>query len=165
LPSLWRISKHIDLSGEGGMRANNRWNRKGRPVVYFSETISSVLLESLVHLWDDEISREVLDLIHVEYPGDLEFEEVDESQLPHDWPKNSEITRNIGDSWLQRCKAALLIVPSAIAPSTQNFLLNPQHPQAGLVTIRNHVRFNLDPRLKRLADQVVPSGSSVRSAG
>jgi RES domain-containing protein len=125
LPDLWRISKYINLSGEGGKRAANRWNKRGRPIVYLSETASGVLLERMVHLWDDEGFRDLLDLIHIDYPSNAEYEEVDEGQLPVNWSEDWSVTQNVGDSWLERCKTALLVVPSAIMPYTRNFLLNP----------------------------------------
>jgi RES domain-containing protein len=46
---LWRISRHRDLSGAGGMRAAGRWHEAGRPVVYLAESPAAALLEVCVH--------------------------------------------------------------------------------------------------------------------
>ena len=47
---LWRISNHVDLSGEGGRRAAGRWSHQGRRVVYLAEHPALAMLETLVHL-------------------------------------------------------------------------------------------------------------------
>jgi RES domain-containing protein len=77
----------------------------------------------------------------------MEHEEVREADLPDNWTTNVETTRDLGDNWLQQCKTALLSVPSAITPSTRNFLLNPEHPHAGRVTVSKSWQFEFDPRL------------------
>ena len=48
--NLWRISNHVTLSGEGGMRASARWHSRGRPIVYLAESPAGAMLETLVHL-------------------------------------------------------------------------------------------------------------------
>jgi RES domain-containing protein len=40
-------------------------------------------------------------------------------------------------------------VPSAIAPQTWNYLLNPQHPNAGQVQVAEVIREQFDNRLFR----------------
>jgi len=35
---LWRVSRHRDLAGAGGLRAPGRWHERGLPVVYLAET-------------------------------------------------------------------------------------------------------------------------------
>ena len=40
---LWRISRHRDLSGEGGLRAAGRWHEAGRPVVYLAESPAAAM--------------------------------------------------------------------------------------------------------------------------
>jgi len=52
---LWRISKHADLSGRGGVLLEGRWHRKGTPVVYCSDHPSTALLEVLGHLQPEQI--------------------------------------------------------------------------------------------------------------
>ena len=154
MPHLWRLSQYVDLSGEGGRRSSNRWNRRGRPVVYLAESVAGVVLESLVHLMDER-DRKLpigLQLIHVEYPASVDCRDIPESQLASDWRVNSAITQDAGDCWLRTRATALLSVPSAVIPSTRNFLLNPEHPEARLFAVQEHLPFNLDPRLKSLAD-------------
>jgi RES domain-containing protein len=72
VPSLWRISQYVDLTGEGGRKADNHWNRRGRPVVYLGQSVPGVLLERLVHLMDNTRLPEDLKLIHIEYTEAME---------------------------------------------------------------------------------------------
>jgi RES domain-containing protein len=46
---LWRISRHRDLDGLGGLRAPGGWHERGLPVVYLAETPAGALLEVCVH--------------------------------------------------------------------------------------------------------------------
>jgi RES domain-containing protein len=155
LPRLWRISKHLDLSGEGGLRASNRWNSRGRPIVYLAHTASGVLLESLVHLLEGTALPDGYMLIEVEYPQALAPEQVTEEELPPNWVRDVDVTRKVGDGWLKDGRSALLDVPSVIAPATRNMLLNPRHPDASDVVIHRHTPFAPDPRLRQLADYAI----------
>jgi RES domain-containing protein len=56
-------------------------------------------------------------------------------------------TREIGDRWLDRSGSALLQVPSAISHQSQNFLLNPAHPDAATIVVAEIIRAPFDPRL------------------
>ena len=46
---LWRISNHLSLAGEGGLRASGRWYSRGRRIVYCAQSPAAALLEILVH--------------------------------------------------------------------------------------------------------------------
>ena len=38
---LWRISRHRDLDGNGGLRAAWRWHERGFPIVYFRTLVGA----------------------------------------------------------------------------------------------------------------------------
>jgi RES domain-containing protein len=164
LPSLWRISVYADLKGLGGLKASNRWNTKGLPIVYLAQSAAGAALERLVHLLDegDRIAPVGLSLIQVLHPDGVECLDLTESALPLDWSSNLEITRRFGDVWLQERRSCLLSVPSVAAPFTKNVLLNPEHPDAHLVTVKSSTSFDLEPRLRRLADFALSYRSEVR---
>jgi RES domain-containing protein len=50
--NLWRISRHDDLDGIGGEKADGRWHTaaKGQRIVYLSEHPAVALLEVLANL-------------------------------------------------------------------------------------------------------------------
>jgi RES domain-containing protein len=145
---LWRISNHLSLSGEGGLRAPGRWHTRGRRVVYCAESPSSALLEALVHL---ELDINDLParyrLIRISVPDALAPEELPASDLPPDWADRTDMTRALGDAWLGSNRSLLLAVPSAIIPETRNVLFNPSHSDASRVRIEHVGEHVVDPRL------------------
>jgi RES domain-containing protein len=101
--TLWRISRHDELDGWGGEKADGRWHTaaKGKRIVYLSE-----------------------------HPAVALVEELGSGVLGEDWRSKLEKTRRIGDAWLERRSSALLRVPSAPSPESWNYLLNPLHAEA-----------------------------------
>ncbi len=63
------------------------------------------------------------------------------------WHETPGETRAIGDAWLAKGQSALLAVPSAAAPESFNYLLNPKHPDAARLTIEWNRRVIYDKRL------------------
>jgi RES domain-containing protein len=55
----------------------------------------------------------------------------------------------MGDAWLASRETALARAPSAIAPQTWNYLLNPEHPDAKQVQVAEVIRERFDNRLFR----------------
>jgi len=144
---LWRISRHRDLSGVGGLRAAGRWHYLGQPVVYLSENPASALLEVCVHTAANDVPPDFT-LLRIEGP-DLDISTIAESDLPEDWQTRFEITRALGTDWLQKKQAILLKLPSAIVPQTTNFLFNPLHPDAVGFQIVEVLTYPFDNRVKR----------------
>jgi len=146
---LWRISNYSDLSGNGGLKTSARWHTRGRRVVYLSSSPPAALLEILVHLEieEDHLPR-AYKLLEIEAPDDLRIEKLEDwAKLPGNWRQKQTLTRVLGDQWLARNSSALLEVPSALAPRTSNFLLNPLHKDAARITIISVSRQRLDRRL------------------
>jgi RES domain-containing protein len=144
---LWRISRHRDLTGAGGLRAAGRWHYAGQPVVYLSENPASALLEVCVHTAANDVPPDFT-LLRIEGP-ELEVPAVTESILPDDWQRRLEATRDLGTDWLRKKEAAILKVPSAIVPQTTNILLNPLHPDASRFRIAAVFTYPFDGRIKR----------------
>jgi RES domain-containing protein len=145
--TLWRISRHRDLSGLGGLRADGRWHSSGQPIVYLSESPSAALLEVCVHTAANDIPPEFT-LLRIEGP-DLEVPSITVDELPDGWQKQVEITRDLGMHWLRAKSGALLRVPSAILPETANYLFNPLHPDAKKFQITEAMVYPFDARLKK----------------
>jgi len=143
---IWRISRHRDLAGVGGLRAAGRWHHAGQPVVYLSESPASALLEVCVHTAANDIPPE-LTLLKVEGP-DLEIASVPVTDLAANWSGNLTMTRDLGSGWLRNNEGVLLRVPSAIVPETSNYLLNPLHADAKSFAIVEVFQWPFDVRLK-----------------
>jgi RES domain-containing protein len=149
LKTLWRISDHADLNGFGGRKFSSRWTSLGRRVVYMSESPSGALLEVLVHLEidDDDLPNEY-QLLEISIPDHLVIQDLDKP-LDQDWRSRERLTQRIGDQWLIAGSTSLARVPSAIIPRTFNFLLNPEHPDAGQIKIAEVIKERFDNRLFR----------------
>lgn len=134
--TLWRISRHPELDGAGGLRAPARWHTQGRPIVYCAPNPATPLLEVLVHAKIDmEDIPVTFRYLEIDAPDSLSIEDVDTSGLGQSWRTNVEATRRAGDRWLRSTRTALLRVPSVIVPATWNILVNPRHPGAEQVRV------------------------------
>jgi RES domain-containing protein len=123
----------------------------GRPVVYLTENPASAMLERIVHLIDSDVYEEgnlprVYQLLRVQVPEELATKQLN-TIAPTDWKEHPAFTRAIGDAWLASRETPLARVPSAIAPHTWNYLLNPEHPDAKFVQIAEIIQERFDTRL------------------
>ena len=143
---LWRISRHHDLRGIGGLQASGRWHYAGQPIVYLAGTPASALLEVCVHTSANDIPPEFT-LLKIEGP-DIDIPSLKEDDLPEDWRIKLEVTRDLGTAWIEKNQSVLLCVPSVIVPETMNFLFNPSHIQAKHLRITSAFSYPFDPRLK-----------------
>jgi len=92
---LWRISNHVSLAGEGGLRASGRWHTRGHRVVYCSESPAAAPLEILVHFEMDVRSLPArYRLLKLQVPDELIAEAVSASSLPTDF----RVTHTGGDN-------------------------------------------------------------------
>lgn len=152
--AVYRITKerYRDqvFAGLGGLHASGRWTGRGRPVVYTSQSISLAVLECALnykrHGW---LPASILGRAII--PDEVNVEPVSVAALPDNWRDADPpaALREIGENWLRRAETACLRVPSAIVPEESNYLLNPQHPDFGKLTIGLPEPFNFDRRLAR----------------
>jgi RES domain-containing protein len=148
---LWRISNYDGLDGSGGLLASARWHTQGRPIVYFAASPAAALLEVLVNLELDaaRLPRSYM-LLKAEAPDDIQATRIDPGSLPERWTDDLTISRNVGDEWLGAGESPLLQVPSAILPETWNVLLNPLHPDAGLIRVISRQAYPFDRRFFKI---------------
>ncbi len=149
---VWRLCKraHAAFDGEGARRAGGRWNRRGTPVVYASQTLSLAALEMLVHA-DLSLLPPDLVAIAAELPEALAVARIEEAALPRSWrhyPPPEALAR-LGTDWARGLSSAALSVPSALVPAERNFLLNPLHPDFRKIRVGRPEPFSPDPRLYR----------------
>src|SRR5208283_3684853 len=121
--TLWRISRHRDLSGAGGLKVPGRWHHAGQPVVYLAQSPAAALLAVCVHTSANDVPPEFT-LLRIEGP-DSQVSVIQPQDLPDDWRAHLETTRDLGTAWLRKNETVLLQVPSAIVPVTANSLFNP----------------------------------------
>lgn len=136
------------FDGEGAYRYGGRWSSPGTRLAYTSEHQSLAMLEYFVHLDADDAPADLV-LVSAEIPDDLAKERVTTDGLPSNWrgfPAPAELAR-IGDHFVQKAEFCVLIVPSALAPHENNWLLNPQHAGFRRIVVSGIEPLNYDPRM------------------
>jgi RES domain-containing protein len=146
---LYRLTRCIyanDLSGSGARLYGGRWNSEGKPVIYLASNRSLAVLEALVHLPPVDMPYEYC-MVTIEVPED--FQNIDEKTLPLNWqdPADQDALKLIGNIFLFERKNLMLKVPSAIVNQEFNFMLNPLHPSAAKIKVKDAQPFNFDNRL------------------
>lgn len=136
------------FDGEGAYRYGGRWSSPGTRLAYTSEHQSLAMLEYFVHLDSDNAPADLV-LATADIPDDLPKERIPADKLSPLWrrsPAPPELAR-IGDEFVERARRCILIVPSAIAPHENNWLLNPQHSDFRKVVASGLEPLNYDPRM------------------
>jgi RES domain-containing protein len=147
--TLWRISNHLTLDGNGGKKSGARWHSMGNRIVYLADSPMAAIVETLVHLdVDPEDMPDFYTLLAVSVPEGLAIQTL---LLPDrdNWKQDLPLTRRIGDAWLASLETPLARVPSVIAPRTWNYLVNPLHAHAPQVQIAEVIKERFDNRLFR----------------
>jgi RES domain-containing protein len=144
---LWRISRHLDLSGAGGLRAPGPWHHAGQPIVYLAATPAAALLEVCVHTAASDVPP---NFTLLKIAGSVtRVPNVELRDLPNDWRMRLKTTRDFGTAWLRRKDTVLLQAQSTLAPETVNFLFNPVHAAAARFRIEEVFVYPFDLRLKK----------------
>jgi len=99
----------------------------------------------LVHM-DRDLIPATYQLLRIVVPADIAVATID-VELSADWRSQTLTSREIGDRWLDRSASALLRVPSAISAKGNNYLLNPEHPDAAKIVVAEIIKAPFDPRL------------------
>lgn len=148
--TVYRLSKgkyHNDLSGKGAEMYGGRWNSKGIPLLYCSQTRALCFAEVAVHLPVGIIPKDYY-LITIELPDRGAVYELPEDDLPADWRSNphSHSTQEIGDQFVSEGKYLALKVPSAVVQGDYNYLINPSHKLFKKVQVVSSEPFEFDSR-------------------
>ena len=134
----------------GASRFGGRWNSPGGAVIYGSLSESCAILERLVHVGGVGHLPSSQRLVIASVPPSVAVERCDAASLPSGWDNDeSPSARAFGDRWLAERRRAVLIVPSVIATSDFNALVNPNHPDAVLIEVAVPTECKFDPRLGR----------------
>ncbi len=135
------------FDGEGAKRFGGRWNSKGVPMVYTSESLALCSLEIFVHLPSYDLLKEY-SYLRVVFNSDL----VLDAQVKEGWADRpvSKISQSIGDQWAKEMQSLILKVPSVIMPDGNNYLININHPDFDKIKIGKPIPLDFDPRLKKM---------------
>jgi RES domain-containing protein len=128
--TAYRIAdaRHPIYDGTGASLIGGRWNSPGSRVIYAASSYAGAMLERLVHAGTGRVPKNQK-AIRITIPARVSREEWTADGLPLGWDHENNIaSRRLGDTWLQRQRSAVLIVPSAVAKYEKNVLINPAHP-------------------------------------
>lgn len=132
------------LDGEGARLYGGRWNAPGRPMVYAAASPSLAVLEVLVHLdLPPELLPDDYRLLEIDIPDDAPVERLEHT------PPDAAGCLALGEAFLDRGRALVLLAPSVVVPQELNALVNVRHPDMARVKVIRDAAFRLDPRLMR----------------
>ena len=138
------------LDGEGAYRFGGRWSSPGIRLVYTAEHLSLAIVEYFVHLDPDDPPKDLV-VVMADIPDDVARVSITERQLPKNWrqvPAPAKLAE-IGDEFVRRERRAVLTVPSVLAPTECNWLINPRHPAFARIRIHPAQPFRYDSRFFR----------------
>jgi RES domain-containing protein len=149
---VYRISNSAynnDISGTGAKLMGSRWNSKGVPVLYTSQSISLSVLEMLVNTNFKDYAI-ALDLMYISLPDEQSITEIDLKHLKNNWKDDFEYTRYMGDEFIKQKESLFLKVPSAVIQEEHNYLANPLHTDFKKIKIIKTKSFWPDERLFKI---------------
>jgi RES domain-containing protein len=153
MQSIYRLTKarYADdaFSGDGAMRFDGRWHRRGVRIAYASDAPASALLDVITHTEASSRLRHDYVLFEVRLDPDEHLLTVGPDLLPDDWravPWPTS-TQEIGTFWYEEQASVVLDVPSAVVPHQRNFLINVSHPRFEELEVQGPAPFEIDPRL------------------
>ncbi len=135
------------LDGEGSYRFGGRWSSPGTRLAYTAEHLSLAMIEYSIHIDPDDPPDDLV-VVTAEIPDDVSRVSISPKRLPSNRrksPSPPELAR-IGDRFASNARAAILIVPSALAPTESNWLINPRHPQFSKIRLGSVEPFDYDRR-------------------
>lgn len=147
---VYRISSGLyikDLTGLGPKSYGGRWNYRGVPAIYTSETRALAALEFLVHVKTRKADNLKIATIAIQdsiIPMEFRIE-----TLPKGWRDHPPPVKlaELGTDWLKSLKSLMLRVPSAVIPNEVNLIINPMHKDMKYVKIIHVEDFTYDKRL------------------
>jgi RES domain-containing protein len=137
-----------DLNGIGAAMSGGRWNKKGRAVVYCSESPALSLLEIVVNI--PPMFQADLKLLTLEIP-DQTIMDLEEDKLPENWfhYPAPRVLAEIAEEYYRRLEILAIKVPSAVIHQQYNILINPGSKHFPELKVKSLEPFIFDPRLYR----------------
>jgi RES domain-containing protein len=135
------------LDGEGAYRFGGRWSSVGTRLTYTAEHLSLAIIEYFVQIDADDSPRDLV-VVTADIPASVSRIAISEKQLPGNWRRIPAAPglAAIGDGFVSGGRAAVLIVPSVIAPAESNWLVNSRHPDVAKIVVNAPEKFRYDAR-------------------
>lgn len=134
-----------DLSGTGAKLAGGRWNSRGIPALYASESRALCQLEVLVHINLKQMPDDLV-LLSLHVPDYLPVRTITLRELSSGWDAfpPDPFTRELGDELLRDPDCCVFRVPSSVVPEEYNYVLNPASKAFHEIEIADERELGLD---------------------
>jgi RES domain-containing protein len=135
------------FDGEGSFLFGGRWSSPGTRIAYTAEHLSLAMVEYFVHIDASDPPKDLV-VVAADIPDTVSRVVLDPHELPSNWrqiPAPQGLAA-IGDSFAEQRKSAILVLPSALAPSESNWLINPLHPESAEIKSQPPEQFQYDER-------------------
>jgi RES domain-containing protein len=134
------------FDGAGAALYGGRWNSPGRRIIFAAETYAGALLEVLVHANIGRLPG-THRYVEIRIPAGVKVQEVEPDEVAG-WDSAGEIaSRAYGDSWYDKGRSAVLLVPSMVTRVERNVLIHQAHPDFPRITVSEPRRVRWDDRL------------------
>ena len=136
------------FNGEGSFRYGGRWSRPGTRLVYTAEHLSLAMIEYLAHVDPSKPPTDLM-LARADIPDAISQIRPAITDLPHNWRSYPapDALQALGDRFAHDLQTCVLIVPSALAVTDCNWVLNPAHADFRKIILHPAEPFDYDPRL------------------
>jgi RES domain-containing protein len=122
------------LDGEGAYRFGGRWSCPGTRLAYTAQHLSLAMIEYFIHIDPDDPPNDLV-VVTAEIPDGVSRISISQTLSRPD-------LASFGDRFARNARAAVLIVPSVLAPTESNWLINPRHPEFSKIRLRSVVPFD-----------------------
>ncbi len=124
-------------------------------MVYTAEHLSLAMIEYLAHLDADRPPTDLM-LATADIPDDVSILRLTPCDLPPTWRRYPapDALQVIGDRFAQELQACVLVVPSVLAVTDNNWILNPAHSDFGKIALSSAKPFDYDPRLIKVTSRL-----------
>ncbi len=135
------------FDGEGAYRFGGRWSSAGTRLAYTAEHLSLAMIEYFIHVDADDPPKDLV-VVTADVPESVSSISISPKRLPANWRDSLSPPElaGFGDAFVRAGKAAVLIVPSALAPVESNWLINPLHPEFSRIKQNSAIAFEYDHR-------------------
>ena len=135
------------LDGEGAFRFGGRWSSPGVRLAYTAEHLSLAMIEYFVQIDANDPPRDLV-VVRADIPESVSRASLTVTRLPREWRSTPAPPRlaEIGDDFVSNGRSAVLIVPSALAVTESNWLINPRHSEFNRIRVFKPEPFQYDPR-------------------
>jgi RES domain-containing protein len=143
----------LPFDGTGSFKYGGRWSSPGRYVIHAAETYSLAVLEILVHFNLGKLPPNLL-FVRITIPASVSRESVLPTRL-RGWrkPYPNGVSEVFGNSWYDRQRSSVLIVPSLLSPQERNLAIRQHHPDTRAIRVSAAKPVALDRRIKKIVSR------------